>query len=102
MHIFCALLVSGAKTVGRPMFQRLHSVPVKTQSKSDIPRSFSHPGALNDIGKFNKLKGTLNVKADFKRPGTKKHTKKGIYSMFLFQILISYFFFKYAQFFLNI
>ena len=77
------LLVSGAKTVRRPMFQRLLSVPVKTQSKSKIPRSFSHPGALNNLPKFDKLKETLNFKSGFKGPGAKKHTKKG-YSKFLF------------------
>lgn len=67
----------------RPTFQRLHSVPVETKSKSEIHRSFSHPGALKDLSKFDKLKET------FKRPGGKKHTKKG-YSKFLFQVLILY------------
>ena len=80
---FFAVLVSGGKTVRRPFFQRLHSVPVETKSKSEIPRSFSHPGALKDLWKFDKLKET------FKRPGSKKHAKKG-YSKFLFQVLIKY------------
>ena len=70
----------------RPMFQRLHSVPVETQSKAEIPRSFSHPGALKDLI-LDKPKETLNFKSGIKRPGTKKHRKKG-YSKFWFQVLI--------------
>lgn len=64
-------LPAGAKTVRRPTFHRLHSVPVETKSKSKIVRAFSHPGALKDLSKFEKLKET------FKRPGGKKHTKEG-------------------------
>lgn len=71
----------------RPMFQRFNSVPVKTQSKSEIPRSFSDPGALNDPAKFDKPKETLTSNSGFKRPHAKKHTKKG-YSKFLFKVLV--------------
>lgn len=70
------------------MFQRLHSVPVETQSKSEIPRSFSHPGALKDLAKLGKPKETLNFKSSLKRPRAQKYTKKGIYSKFLFQVLM--------------
>jgi len=79
-------LVSGVKIVKRPMFQRLLSVPVETQSKAEIHRSFSHPGALRNL-KLDKPKEESNFKSDIKRPGTKKRTKKG-YSKFWFQGLI--------------
>lgn len=73
-------LISG-KIVKRPMFQRLHSVPVKTRSKLKMPRSFSHPGALKDLAKFDKVTETLDFKSSLKKPGARKHTKKG-YSKF--------------------
>ena len=88
MHIFLAVLVSGAKTMRRPVFKRLHSVPVQTHTKSEISKSFSHPGGLNHLAKVGKVKETSNFKSGFKTPGAKKHTKKGIYSKFLFQGLI--------------
>ena len=70
------------------MFQRFNSVPVETRSKSEITRSFSDPGALNDPAKFDKLKETLTSKSGFyKRPHAKKHTKKG-YSKFLFKVIV--------------
>lgn len=78
--------ISGAKTMKRPMFQRLQSVPVETQSKSKIPRSFSHPGALKDLTRLDKLKQTLNFRSGF-TPQDKKQTKKG-YSKSLFRVLI--------------
>ena len=58
-------LVMTAERAKRPLFQRLLSVPVETQSdfQSKMPRSFSHPGCLNKLAN--------------------KHTKKG-YSKFLF------------------
>lgn len=80
--------ISGGKTnMKRPMFQRFNSVPVETQSKSEIPRSSSDPGALNDPAKLDKLKETLTFKSGFKTPHANKHTKKG-YSKFLFKVIV--------------
>ncbi len=72
------------KSVKRPMYERLLSVPVETLSKSTfkIPRSNSHPGALKDLSKAQEIS---DFKSGFKKllssPRIKRLARRG-YSKF--------------------
>lgn len=88
MEIVSDALVMTTKPVKRPIYQRLLSVPVETQSNFKlqiIPRSFSDPGCLNGLNKTQQKRSIFKSGSEnlLISAGTKKHTKKG-YSKLLF------------------
>ena len=64
------------KTVKKPIYKRLLSAPAETKSdtKSMMPRSHSHPGALKNLGKPNE---TSDIKRGFKKLFSGPRIKKG-------------------------